>query len=115
MIRTFAELTREHEAVITQLNNLQKTSNGTFDQIELSQLQVDFKNHCIHEEELMKDLDYPFLCAHVLAHTIVSKFFIRLSHDSGPYLVSNLIADIMNHINTYDKQFDEFYRINPDS
>ena len=101
----------EHQKIIDQLYNLSVNASGSFSSAQIAVLQTDFRLHCRHEEEAMIAVDYPYIHAHILAHTIAAKYFLRLTHYSSAgtsYLVSDLIADILEHINTYDAQFVDY-------
>lgn len=105
---TYEMLDVEHREIIDQLNNLAVNASGSFSTAQIAMLQTDFRLHCQHEEEAMATVDYPYIHAHILAHTIAAKYFLRLTHEDGSYLASHLIADILEHVNTYDAQFAEY-------
>ena len=71
-------------------------------------VQDTFRSHNIDEEKLMEELGFPYISAHILAHTIASKNFIRLMQLPTKYQITDLIADLNIHVNTYDKQFFKF-------
>lgn len=108
LLITYEDLCSAHKSLIDQLNNLQSGPDGTLSSAAISNLQTDFRQHCMDEEAAMFAVDYPYLHAHILAHSIAAKYFLRLSLVGGRYLVSDLIADILEHTNTYDAQFVEF-------
>lgn len=107
-IITYEMLGIEHRNLIDQLNNLTVAKDGLFSSAQVAVLQTDFRVYCRHEEEAMSAANYPYVYAHILAHTIAAKYFLRLLMSDGGYLASDLIADIVEHINTYDAQFIDY-------
>jgi hemerythrin len=113
MTVTYSDLNASQREIVDQLNNLKCGANGkSLSSSEVSCVQSLFREYCLIEEKLMVSVDYPFIHAHILAHTIVGKYFLRLVLEKDLYLASDLIADILEHIDTYDAQFNEFLIIN---
>ena len=111
-MKKFNELNATQQCIITGLNNLTFDKHKRLDSVAINQLRIVFEEHCIAEEAAMKEVDYPFTCAHILAHSIASKYFMRISDPDSRYLISDLIAEIMLHINTYDQQFSDYLKEN---
>ena len=56
----------------------------------------------------MREVEYPYIHAHIVAHTIEGKNFLRLSLSQEKYSIYSLLNDVYEHMNTYDKQFASF-------
>ena len=109
-MKKFYELNATQQSIITGLNNLTFDKDGKADPVVINEIRIVFEEHCIAEEVAMREVDYPFLYAHILAHSIASKYFMRVGIADSKYLASDLINDILLHINTYDQQFSVYLK-----
>lgn len=110
-MKTQADLDKGHSDLITRLNNVTFLADGRPDPIELNEIRIIWDHECEEEAQIMREDDYPYLHAHMLAHIIISKYFLRIDSDvSNTFLVVNLITEIAHHIETYDQQFLDYLK-----
>lgn len=110
-MKTQADLDKSHQYLITRLNNLPFLPDGTPVLKELNEIRATWDHECEEEVLIMREADYPYLHAHMLAHIIISKYFLRIdSNIANTFLVVNLITEIAHHIETYDQQFLDYLK-----
>jgi hemerythrin len=110
-MKTQADLDKSHLDLITRLNNLAFLDDGRPDPIELNEVRIVWDHECEEEVQLMSEAEFPYLHAHMLAHIIISKYFLRIdSESSNAFLIVNLITEIAHHIETYDQQFLDYLK-----
>ena len=69
-----------------------------------------WKNHNETEENIMRDLLYPYAASHVGSHVDITERIANVTVLSSKYEIVDLIEVLLNHIDNQDQQLGEFVK-----